>query len=86
MNFLKENGRMNTGILEVLVVDAKGIIHTNLVGIFPLFSLQQPNFNESKNYCFFIVHFFEQNIAGTPSYYVVIECGTQTQRTKVSSG
>ncbi|KAK7382084.1 hypothetical protein VNO80_00779 [Phaseolus coccineus] len=45
---------MKTAILEVLVVNAKGITHTNLVG--------------------------------TPSYYVVIECGTQTQRSKVSSG
>nr|KYP77078.1 Elicitor-responsive protein 3 [Cajanus cajan] len=45
---------MKTGILEVLIVNAKGIRHTNLVG--------------------------------TPSYYVVIECGTQTQRSKVSSG
>ncbi|XP_057451988.1 elicitor-responsive protein 3-like [Lotus japonicus] len=45
---------MKTGILEVLLVNAKGITHTNLVG--------------------------------TPSYYVVIECGTQSQRSKVSSG
>ncbi|RZC18603.1 elicitor-responsive protein 3 [Glycine soja] len=45
---------MKTGILEILLVNAKGIAHTNLVG--------------------------------TPSYYVVIECGTQTQRSKVSSG
>ncbi|RDX92223.1 Elicitor-responsive protein 3, partial [Mucuna pruriens] len=44
---------MITGILEVLLVNAKGITHTNLVG--------------------------------TPSYYVVMECGTQTQRSKVSS-
>ncbi|KAL9303965.1 hypothetical protein ACSQ67_021228 [Phaseolus vulgaris] len=44
---------MKTAILEVLVVNAKGITHTNLVG--------------------------------TPSYYVVIECGPQTQRSKVSS-
>ncbi|KAL2335967.1 hypothetical protein Fmac_010413 [Flemingia macrophylla] len=26
------------------------------------------------------------NLFGTPSYYVVFECGTQTQRSKVSSG
>ncbi|XP_027905966.1 elicitor-responsive protein 3-like [Vigna unguiculata] len=45
---------MKRGILEVLVVNAKGIIHTNFVG--------------------------------TPSYYVIIECGTQTRITKVSSG
>ncbi|XP_057452906.1 elicitor-responsive protein 3-like [Lotus japonicus] len=45
---------MNAGVLEVLLVNAKGIKHTNLVG--------------------------------TPSYYVVIECGTQSQRSKVSSG
>ncbi|KAK7274445.1 hypothetical protein RIF29_15533 [Crotalaria pallida] len=45
---------MKTGILEVLLVNAKGIKHKNLVG--------------------------------TPSYYVVIECGTQSQRSKVSSG
>ncbi|XP_061373563.1 elicitor-responsive protein 3 [Gastrolobium bilobum] len=45
---------MTTGILEVLLVNAEGITHTNLVG--------------------------------TPSYYVVIECGTQSQRSKVSSG
>ncbi|RYR75407.1 hypothetical protein Ahy_A02g010057 [Arachis hypogaea] len=45
---------MNTGILEVLLVNAKGIKHTNLVGI--------------------------------PSYYVIIECGCQCQRSKVSKG
>jgi len=34
MNFLlEENHRMKRGILEVLVVNAKGIIHTNFVGI-----------------------------------------------------
>lgn len=30
---------MKTGILEVLLVNAKGIRHTNLVGILPLISL-----------------------------------------------
>ncbi|CAL0315080.1 unnamed protein product [Lupinus luteus] len=45
---------MNTGILEVLLVNAEGIKHKSLVG--------------------------------TPSYYVVIECGTQSHRSKVSSG
>ncbi|KAK7389960.1 hypothetical protein VNO78_25257 [Psophocarpus tetragonolobus] len=45
---------MKTGILEVLLVNAKGITHTNLVG--------------------------------TPSYYVVIQCGNQTQRSKITSG
>ncbi|XP_027337384.1 elicitor-responsive protein 1 [Abrus precatorius] len=45
---------MKTGILEVLLVNAKGIRHTNLVG--------------------------------TPSYFVVIEWGSETQRSKISSG
>ncbi|WJX86974.1 hypothetical protein P8452_69211 [Trifolium repens] len=44
---------MKTGILEVLLVNAKGIRHTNIVG--------------------------------TPSYYVIIECGSQSQRSKISS-
>jgi len=30
---------METGILEVLLVNAKGIRHTNIVGILPLISL-----------------------------------------------
>ncbi|XP_059456544.1 elicitor-responsive protein 3 [Corylus avellana] len=45
---------MGGGILEVLLVNAEGITHTNLVG--------------------------------TPSYYVIIECGTQVHRSKASSG
>ncbi|KAF7844513.1 elicitor-responsive protein 3 [Senna tora] len=45
---------MKTGILEVLLVNAEGIIRTNLIG--------------------------------TPSYYVIIECGSQSQRSKISSG
>ncbi|XP_004510829.1 elicitor-responsive protein 3 [Cicer arietinum] len=45
---------MKTGILEVLLVNAKGIRHTNIVG--------------------------------TPSYYVIIECGFQSQRSKTSRG
>ncbi|KAK7292673.1 hypothetical protein RJT34_15524 [Clitoria ternatea] len=45
---------MKSAILEVLLVNAKGIARTNIVG--------------------------------TPSYYVIIECGTQAQRSKISSG
>ncbi|XP_058747030.1 elicitor-responsive protein 3 [Vicia villosa] len=45
---------MKTGILEVLLVNAKGIRHTNIVG--------------------------------TPSYYVIIECGSLSERSKISSG
>ncbi|KAK2972503.1 hypothetical protein RJ640_002314 [Escallonia rubra] len=44
---------MKGGILEVLLVSAEGIRHTNLIG--------------------------------KPAYYVVIECGTQVCRSKVSA-
>ncbi|XP_038680777.1 elicitor-responsive protein 3 [Tripterygium wilfordii] len=42
------------GILELLLVNAEGIRHTNIVG--------------------------------TPTYYVIIECGDQLHRSKLSSG
>ncbi|KAK3011253.1 hypothetical protein RJ639_010604 [Escallonia herrerae] len=45
---------MKGGILEVFLVSAEGIRHTNLIG--------------------------------KPAYYVVIECGTQVRRSKVSAG
>ncbi|XP_057498325.1 elicitor-responsive protein 3 isoform X2 [Actinidia eriantha] len=44
---------MKDGILEVLLVSAKGIQHTNVIG--------------------------------RPAYYVVIECGMEVQRSKISS-
>jgi len=51
MNFLlEENHRMKRGILEVLVVNAKGIIHTNFVGI--LFSFIASQFQFIQNYFF----------------------------------
>ncbi|XVF33329.1 hypothetical protein REPUB_Repub17cG0159000 [Reevesia pubescens] len=45
---------MKEGILEVLVVNAEDIRHTNLIG--------------------------------TPAYYVILQCGTQEYRSKISSG
>ncbi|KAI8024723.1 Elicitor-responsive protein 3 [Camellia lanceoleosa] len=45
---------MKERILEVLVIGAKGIRHTNIIG--------------------------------RPAYYVVVECGTQVQRSKISKG
>ncbi|KAI9089935.1 hypothetical protein K1719_028905 [Acacia pycnantha] len=45
---------MTTGLLEVLLVYAKGIKRNHLIG--------------------------------KPSYYVILECGTQSQRSKISSG
>ncbi|GAV81720.1 C2 domain-containing protein, partial [Cephalotus follicularis] len=44
---------MKGGVLEVLLVNAEGIRHTNIVG--------------------------------TPSYYVIMQCGTQVHRSKVST-
>ncbi|XP_009762118.1 elicitor-responsive protein 3 [Nicotiana sylvestris] len=45
---------MKGGLLEVFVVSARGIRHSNIIG--------------------------------NPSYYVIVECGSQSYRTKTSSG
>ncbi|XP_059302242.1 elicitor-responsive protein 3 [Lycium ferocissimum] len=45
---------MKGGLLEVFVVSARGISHSNIIG--------------------------------KPSYYVIVECGSQSYKTKISSG
>ncbi|PIN22840.1 putative Ca2+-dependent phospholipid-binding protein [Handroanthus impetiginosus] len=69
---------MNGAILEVLLVSAKGIGHTSIIG----FSITLKHFIMLQIITLSNMHF----LTGKPAYHVIVECSTQACRSKTSSG
>lgn len=73
---------MKRGILEVFLVDAHGITHTNFIGDYKMTKL---------TFFMYVIYqteifIFEYMVAGSPVYYVLLQCGTKEYRSKMSKG
>lgn len=74
---------MQRGILEVFLVDAHGITHTNFIGDYRLYKKDELSSN------FVYLNIRRSNtylVAGSPVYYVLLQCGVKEYRSKMSKG